>query len=99
MDLAVLFCVFLTALPAVVTATTTLKLRGELTLTCSEQAERVARHNCMPQLRASSFRARQNSQLHANCKPRLRPAASRNCNQQLPAATAAIHPPLYEIMA
>ena len=50
--------------------------------------DRVARRNCMPQLRASSFRARQNSQLHANSKPRLRPAASRNCGYQLHAATA-----------
>ena len=42
----------------------------------------------MPQLRARSFRARHNTQLHVNCMPRLRPAASRNCGQQLHAATA-----------
>ena len=42
----------------------------------------------MPQLRARSFRARHKTQLHANCMPRLRPAASRNCGHQLHAATA-----------
>ena len=52
------------------------------------QSERVARRNCMKQLRARSFRARHNTQLHVNCMPRLRPAASRNCGQQLHAATA-----------
>ena len=38
--------------------------------------DRVARRNCMPQLRASSFRAPHKTQLHAataaSCKPQLR---------------------------
>ena len=40
-------------------------------------SERAARRNCMPQLRARSFRARHKTQLHAataaRCKPHLQP--------------------------
>ena len=51
--------------------------------------DRVARRNCMPQLRASSFRAPHNTQLHAataaSCKPQLRlSTARRNCRPLLP---------------
>ena len=41
-------------------------------------SERAARRNCIPQLRASSFRARHKTQLNvttaARCKPHLQPA-------------------------
>ena len=51
--------------------------------------DRVARRNCMPQLRANSFRAPHKTQLHAataaSCKPQLRLSTTRrNCKPLLP---------------
>ena len=65
----------------------------------SQDSERVARRNSMPQLIARSFRARHNTQLHV--MPRLRPAASRNCGHQLHlplVVTRACPPPGFHVI-